>query len=297
MRMSDSDKQPLRFAFITPCVGEAFFDPVKRGVQDAARMLGVHCTFDGTADVDLVEQEAMIRRALDEGYDGLALSIPHPSALNSVIAAALDGGTLVVAFNVDATEGLGGRLTAVRQDCYRAGRTFGQEVAARLPAGSRVLMTVHSEGISALDDRVRGAQEVLGPQGVRCHMLTTGIEAEGAARVIGDALRSDPQISAVLCSGQADSEGAGLAKERSFADRELLAAGYDLSPTILRLVRHKVMAFTIDQQPYMQGFYPVVQLALWRRYGIRPSNIDAGAALISADNVDQVLAGSAAGYR
>jgi len=74
-------------------------------------------------------------------------------------------------------------------------------------------------------------------------------------------------------------------------------AGYDLSPTILRLVEQGTIAFTIDQQPYMQGFYPVVQLALWRRYGIRPSNIDAGATLITAENVEQVRALSAAGYR
>jgi simple sugar transport system substrate-binding protein len=270
---------------------------VKRGVQDAARTMGVVCTFDGTADVDPIEQTAMIRRALAKGYDGLALSIPHPAALNGVIAEALDGGTPVVAFNVDATTGLGGRLTAVRQDCYQAGRTFGAQVAPRLPAGSQVLMTVHSEGISALDDRVRGAQEVLGPRDVAWRMLTTGIEAEGAAQAIGDALRRDSRISGVLCSGQADSEGAGLAVERAFPDRGLLVAAYDLSPTILRLIRQGVISFTIDQQPYAQGFYPVVQLALWRRYGIRPSNIDTGATLISAENVEQVIALSTAGYR
>jgi len=294
--MSRLDEQVLRFAFITPCVGEAFFGPVKRGVQDAAKAMEVRCTFDGTADVDLAEQDAMIRRALAEGYDGLALSIPHPTALNPAILEAMER-IPVVAFNVDATGGMGGRLTSVRQDCYQAGRTFGQKVAARLPAGARVLMTVHSDGISALDDRVRGAQEILGPRGVTWRLLTTGAEAEAAAQAIGEALRSDPHLSGVLCSGQADSEGAGLAVERSTTDRKPLVAGYDLSPTILRLVEQGTIAFTIDQQPYMQGFYPVVQLALWRRYGIRPSNIDAGATLITAENVEQVRALSAAGYR
>ncbi len=294
--MSIVDQRRLRFAFITPCVGEAFFGPVKTGMRDAARMLDADCTFEGTADVDLAEQEALIRRALAQGVDGLALSIPHPTTLNAAILEALER-IPVVAFNVDATAGLGGRLTSVRQDCYQAGLAFGRHVADRLPPGARVLMTVHSEGISALDDRVRGAQEVLGPRDVSWRMLTTGTTVEGAASAIGAALRDDQRISAVLCSGQADSEGAGLAVERSFPDRHILVAGYDLSPTILRLIESRILAFTIEQQPYIQGFYPVVQLALWRRYGIRPANIDAGATLIDAKNVAQVGALSAAGYR
>ena len=47
----------------------------------------------------------------------------------------------------------------------------------------------------------------------------------------------------------------------------------------------------------MQGFYPVVQLSLYCRYGIRPSSMDTGAALITKDNVPNVSALSRKGYR
>ena len=46
---------------------------------------------------------------------------------------------------------------------------------------------------------------------------------------------------------------------------------------------------TVDQQPYIQGFYPVMQLTLYLRYGIMPSNMDAGATIITPKNVDQAL--------
>ena len=46
---------------------------------------------------------------------------------------------------------------------------------------------------------------------------------------------------------------------------------------------------TVDQQPYVQGFYPVVQLTFYLRYGILPSDIDAGAAIIDQSNVDRVI--------
>jgi simple sugar transport system substrate-binding protein len=46
---------------------------------------------------------------------------------------------------------------------------------------------------------------------------------------------------------------------------------------------------TVDQQPYIQGFYPVIQLTLYLRYGIMPASIDAGAAIIDKSNVEQVI--------
>ena len=58
-----------------------------------------------------------------------------------------------------------------------------------------------------------------------------------------------------------------------------------------------VIAFTIDQQPYVQGFYPVVQLGLNCRYGIAPADMDAGAGIITRENVDGVMVLSARGYR
>ncbi len=45
----------------------------------------------------------------------------------------------------------------------------------------------------------------------------------------------------------------------------------------------------VDQQPYIQGSYPVIQLTLYLRRGIVPSDIDAGAAIVDAANVDQII--------
>ena len=100
---------------------------------------------------------------------------------------------------------------------------------------------------------------------------------------------ANPEIKVVLSTGQADTEAAGLVLERHFPAGDYAAAGFDLSPETLRLIRKGVIRFTIDQQPYAQGFYPVVQLALYCRFGIKPSDIDAGAALINAGNCDSVM--------
>jgi simple sugar transport system substrate-binding protein len=287
----------LRFAFITTCVDEDFFNPVKKGVRDAAVQMNVQCTFTGTPEVDLKAQAEMVRKALADRYDGIALNIIDPVAFDEVVREAVGKGVPVVAFNVDDNRTPNARLSAVCQDLYKAGRIVGENAAAFVPDNSTILMTVHSDGISALEDRLRGEQDVLKTRGVTWKRVVTGTTPEGSAQVIDAALKANPEIKVVLCTGQADTEGAGLAIERHFAGKGYAAAGFDLSPGTLRLIKAGHIRFTIDQQPYIQGYYPVIQLALYCRYGIRPSNIDAGASVISRSNVDEVLALSRAGYR
>jgi simple sugar transport system substrate-binding protein len=288
----------LRFVFITCAVGEDFFRPVQKGMRDAAALLDVDCEFIGTEDVDLEAQVGMVRQAVADGYDGIALNIIHPEAFNRVVAEAQTAGIPVVAFNVDGTYGRGPQLSAIHQDLYKAGRSVGERAAAALPDGVKVLMTVHSKGISALEDRLRGIQDVLREKRhAHWTVLVTGIRPEGAAALITQALAADPDLQAVLATGQADTQGAGWAAERAAGERKVYVAGFDLYPEILRMVRSGAIAFTVDQQPYVQGFYPVLQLAHYLRYGLRPCSIDAGATLISSDDVERVTRLSAEGYR
>ncbi len=285
----------LRFIFITTCVEGAFFEPVKKGMNDAAAMLGVDCVFTGTEGVDVKAQAAMVTRAVADGYDGIALNIIHPDAFDGVVANAVERGIPVVAFNVDDNATPNARLSAVCQRLYEAGRTMGTEALEYIPEGSRVLMTMHDEGVSALEDRLRGAQEILKKKNITWNVAITGNSAEKSAASIEKELKDNPAIRHVLCTGQADTEGAGIAIEKTFGGHT--AAGFDMSANTLRLIKAGHIRFTIDQQPYVQGFYPVVQLAQYCRYGIKPSTVDAGAGIIDRDTVDAVIKLCADRYR
>lgn len=292
-----SDAERLRFAFITCSVEAKFFTPVKQGLADAARMLDVDCDFLGTEGVDLDAQAALVRRAVAEGYDGIALSIIDPEAFDGVIGEALAAGVPVVGFNVDDAATPNPRLSSVNQRLRDAGASLAEHLLPDIPENAAVLLTMHDEGVSALDDRRDGMLEVLRRKNVAPTVIVTGNDAARAAEVIADALRGNPAIRVVLGTGQADTEAAGLAIERHFAGRGFWSAGFDLSPKTLQLIRDGHIRCTVDQQPYIQGFYPVVQLALFLRYGLRPADIDAGAAIIDRSNVDRVASLAARNYR
>ena len=287
----------LRFIFITTCVDEDFFRPVQRGMRDAAALMNVECTFTGTKAVDLKAQAEMVRQAVKDRYDGIALNIIDPLAFDEVVQEASTAGVPVVAFNVDDHATPNARLSAVCQRVYDAGKILGKTCAAVMPEKSHVLMTMHAAGVSSLEDRLRGEQEMLKAKGITWTVAITGNTSAESEKVIAAELAKHPDIKFILCTGQADTEGAGLAIEKHFAGKGLSAAGFDLSPEILRLVKAGHIRWTVDQQPYIQGFYPVIQLTQYRRYGIFPANIDAGASLISADQADRVLELSRQGYR
>ena len=107
----------------------------------------------------------------------------------------------------------------------------------------------------------------------------------GAADLIADFLSANKECNVVIGTGQADTEGAGLAIEKSGAHSDYFIAGFDLSPEIMRMLKEGVIFCTVDQQPYIQGFYPVMQLSQFCRFGIKPMNIDSGAAIITRENI------------
>ncbi|MHB8901651.1 MAG: substrate-binding domain-containing protein [Thermoguttaceae bacterium] len=289
--------EPLKLIFITPCREEAFFGPVKKGMQDAAAMLGVECSFTGTVEVDVKAQAEMVRKAVADGYDGIALNIIDPVAFDEVVREAAGKGVPVVAFNVDDQSTDNARLAAVCQDFYRAGRTVGARAGEFIAPGSKVLVTLHNEGISALDDRARGIQDSLKDKNLAWKVIVSGNDPQTAVETIADQLRADPEIKAVLCTGLTDTEAAGTSAEKHFTGRDLVIAGFDLTPNILGMVDRGVIKFTIDQQPYTQGFYPVVQLTLYCRYGIQPSSIDAGAGIVTQKDARRVIELTAKKFR
>ena len=67
--------------------------------------------------------------------------------------------------------------------------------------------------------------------------------------------------------------------------------GYDLLPITLQLIKSGDLDFTIDQQPYLQGFQPVIQLFLYKLSGglMAPSNTNTGLLFVTKDNVDPYL--------
>jgi simple sugar transport system substrate-binding protein len=255
-------------------------------MNDAAAAMNVEVDLAGTPGVDAGELVRLTRQAIADGVDGIALNICDPHAFTGVIAEAAARSIPVVAFNIDASNGKSGNLSSIMQDFHAAGEALGRRAAAAIPNGANVIITVHDDGVSALEERLAGVQAGLKHHAINWQRLCTGQDPETGAERLREAIARFP-AQALLGTGQADTEACGLAA-RSLAPSHPYVAGFDLSPGIVDLIADGYIDCAIDQQPYAQGFYPVVQLTLYLRYGLLPSSLDAGAAVIDRSNLEAV---------
>lgn len=285
----------MQIQFIGVFVEEEFFRPVKKGMKDAGNALGLDVSFTGDTGGDTSVVNRLIYSAVDSQVDGIAVDIIHPTSNNEAINYAMSMGVPVVAFNVDATNGKGGHLAFTQQNFIVAGMKLAKELINDIPSDATILLAKHDADVSALEDRGEGIKNGLISKNASFIEIITTPDANVAAERIETMLRENPGIAAIFCTGQADTEGAGLAVKK--LNKQILVGGFDLSHTIIELVKEGYIKTTVDQQPYMQGYYPVLQLYLYIRFGIIPCNIDAGAALINKSNASEIIELSKKGYR
>jgi simple sugar transport system substrate-binding protein len=276
----------LKFRFLTIAIGEEIFSVVRKGMEDAARAMGVEADLDGTPGVEAEELLRLTRKAIADGVDGIALNVIEQGVFDEVIAEAAAVSIPVVAFNIDAGKCSSGNLSYIVQDLKAAGEALGRKAAIFLQRGDKIIITLHDQGVWALEQRLAGIVAVLEPMGVEWKVVVTGQEPKKGALALREMLAAYP-ARALLGTGQGDTEACGLAAQ-SLPESALFVGGFDLSPGIVDLIDKGVIACSIDQQPYAQGFYPVVQLTLYLRYGLLPSSFDAGAAFIDRSNVETV---------
>ena len=80
-------------------------------------------------------------------------------------------------------------------------------------------------------------------------------------------------------------------REHGLHARGVRAGGYDLLPETLQAINDRDLDFAIDQQPYLQGFLPVLDLFLDRYSGglVAPADTNTGVNFVTRTNVARYL--------
>ena len=90
-------------------------------------------------------------------------------------------------------------------------------------------------------------------------------------QAIQGALSSDSKVDAIFTLGSAIAADAVRAVQQQNLGDKVKIGSVDLSTAVLKQIKDGKIAFTIDQQPYLQGYYAVSILArkcdLWHALG------------------------------
>ena len=277
---------------------DPFWAIVKKGLDDAARQTGVAVSYRAPDRYDIARMRRLIDEAISARLDGLIVSLPDAQGLRAAIRRARRAGIPVVSINSgsDRFRDLGIPVH-VGQPEYRAGFEAGERMAA---AGVRTALCVNQEvGNAGLDERCRGFGDALGRAGGEASVLGVELQDQDQARQrITQAVR-DSTADGILTLGAAGAVPALAALRTGFGRRVQLAT-FDLSPEVLQAVRAKRMLFAVDQQPYLQGYLPVVMLAERARHLLFPPGgelIPTGPDFVTPATADEVLELSRRGFR
>ncbi len=286
----------FKFIVITHATAVPFFVPVRKGAEDAGKLLGADVVYTGPAGFDIQRQVEFMKSAIAQKVDGIACTLPDPTAFNDVVQEALSKGIPVIAINADAPKS--GRLAYIGQGNYDAGRSMGQQIVKLLPNGGDVLLTIHTPGAENLEARIKGVQDVLTEKGgFKTRVVGTGTDLVKAEGLIAAALQANPNIKGMFGVEDVTGIAIGHIIERQNLKGKVFGGGFDLVTEELDAIQKGNMQFTIDQQPYLQGFQGVVELWLAKMYNITPCDINTGIAPVTAETVAAVRALAAKGYR
>ncbi len=277
-----------KFVFVNHVTTNPFFVPTQYGIADACSLL--NCTWQWTGSQTSVASEMVnaLNTAIAAKADAIAVSLVDLHAFNDPVKKAMDAGIPVFSYNADAQGN--DRLAYIGQDLYASGQALGRRVADLVGEGT-VAGFIATPGQLNIQPRLDGAKDAIKASGknITLDEIATGPTVnEEVSRV--DAYyvgHKDIKGMFAVDAGSTQSVAATM-KKYGLAKQGLHAGGFDLLPNTLDGIASGDLDFTIDQQPYLQGFYTVMEMAMFKLSGglTGPAEINTGLKFVTKDNVD-----------
>jgi simple sugar transport system substrate-binding protein len=215
------------------------------------------------------------------------------AALDAPIASALRAGIPVIAYQADASGGKR-RVRFVGQDPYVAGATIGKRIAS-LVARGRVALFAGDPEEPPMHLRVKAALAAIRKARPAVHadvVETTHDPYDAAARIDRHVL-DHKGLRGLFALESISSEGIERAVvNHGLRAKGVKAGGYGVFPATLEKIEGGTLDFTIDEQPYLQGFVPALQLFLAKLSGglLAPSDTHLPLLFVTTANLTPYLA-------
>jgi simple sugar transport system substrate-binding protein len=253
------------FTFVNHVTTNVFFTPTQNGASDACKLLNCSYTWTGSSTSNVSQMVDAINSATAAKVDGIATSLIAPTAFNAPVQSALNAGIPVVAYNAD--EPSNPRLAYIGQDLYVSGQQMGKHIASLVPSG-QIALFIATPGTANIQPRINGALNTLKSYpAIKPLVVATGAAVPGELTVINSWITGHPSAKGMFAVDAGSTQGIAQAIQSHGLKGKVKGGGYDLTPITEQLLAAGYTQFTIDQQPYLQGFFPVLELFLYKASG------------------------------
>jgi simple sugar transport system substrate-binding protein len=264
---------------------DSWWNTIKNAIKVAGQQMDVTVDYRNPTTGDLADMARIVDQATASNPNGIIVTIADYDVLKEPIGRAVKKGIPVITINSGTREQSKqlGALMHVGQAEYDAG--YGAGMRAKAAGASNFLCVNHYITNPASVERCRGFAEALG-QKLSDQMLDSGIDPTEVQTKVTAYLRAKPNTNAILTLGPNSAEPTIAALDQMKMAGKVTFGTFDLSGKISEAIKSGTINFAVDQQPFLQGYLPVVLLTNLARYGVMPSNdISSGPGFVTKDNI------------
>ena len=280
-----------KFVFINHVTANPFFVPCQYGIQDACALLGCDYQWTGSETSDVAQMVNAMNTAIAGKADAIAVCLVDPKGFDRPVENALAAGIPVFSYNADSHTNK--RLAYIGQDLFLSGQMMGERIVKLIGSG-KVAIFIATPGQLNLQPRYDGAADAIKKSGadIQLSMIATAPAANESLSKIDAYYLGNQDVKGLFGTGGGDTQNCGLVMRKyNLPTKGVHAGGYDMLPRSLEAVRDGFLDFVIDQQPYLQGFYTVMEMFAWKVSGglVGPADIDTGLKFVTKDSVAPLL--------
>jgi simple sugar transport system substrate-binding protein len=286
------------FWFVNHATTNAFFTPTQYGMADAAALLGLPAPkWTGSPSSDTSVMVSDIQSAISGGAAGIAVAVINNTSFGGPISSAMSAGIPVISYNADGIYVNGvpsigsNRLCYVGQALYLSGQAMGNQIKTLIPGGGDIVMFIATPGTGNIQPRIDGAKSVLGSN-YTVHEIATSTDTSTELSTEKAYLLGNRNTKGAFAVDGGSSEN--LPAALSGAGMKIPAGVFDTEPQTLTGLQDGTLSFTIYQDPYLQGFLPVLYFYLYNLSGaaLTPPDTDTGLTVVNKGNIGPFLKNS-----
>ena len=283
-----------KFVFVNHVTTNPFFVPTQYGIADACELLGCDHQWTGSATSDVAEMVNSMNAAIASKASAIAVPIVDPHAFDGPTEKALAAGIPVFSYNADAPAGGGNkRLAYIGQDLYKSGEAMGRRILTLVDSGT-VGMFIATPGQLNIQPRLDGAAAVIKASGkkIDIQVIASGATVNEELSKIKAFYLGHQDLKGMFAVDGGSTQGiAETMKQYNLPAKGVHGGGYDLLPRTLELINDGFLDFTIDQQPYLQGFYTVMEMFTFLASGglVGPAECNTGLKFVTKGTVKPYL--------
>jgi simple sugar transport system substrate-binding protein len=289
MAASTASADGERYVFVSHAPdSDSWWNTIKTALGVAEGQLGVTVEYRNPPTGDIGDMARIVEQAAASGPDGIIVSIADFDALSGPIRDAVDQGIPVITVNSGTHEQSAsmGALMHIGQPEYDAGNAAGMRAAK---AGVKSFLCVnHYITNGASVERCQGFADAIGAD-LGNQMIDSGQDPAEIKNKVLAYLSANPDTGAVLTLGPTSAAPTINALKENGMAGDIYFGTFDLSAEIATGIKEDIISWAIDQQPFFQGYLPIVLLTNYNRYGLLvPHNINSGPGFVTKDTIDAV---------